>query len=202
MTDSIRLYGAWSPNPQKIRLALEALELPYEWVSMDLIKGEHRKPAFGEINPLRTVPVMDIDGVRLRESGSILTYLGAREGRLWPEAATGRALAIDLLFLETSVMQLHGGMVFLNRGILPRIGKAGDPERVAKAHKKLGPTFRLLESTLGTNDYLLGDFTLVDCAFAPWLPWLDLDAYPGLMAWRARLRDRAEWRRCGVATPD
>jgi len=202
MTAPIRLYGSWTTNPQKVRLALEALELPYEWLEVDLLAGEHRRPEFGEITPLRTVPVLDIDGVRLRQSGTILAYLGEREGRLWPTTTAGRAQAMDLLFIESSGFQLHAGAVFLNRAILPRIGKEGDPTRVAKAHKKMAPILQLLSDTLGDADYLLGAFSVVDCAFGPWLPWLDLDGYPTLSAWRARLEARPEWSRCGVAGPN
>jgi len=201
MTDPIRLYGSWSPNPQKVRLALEALELPYEWIEIDLISGAHRSPEFGEITPLRTVPVLDIDGHRFRQSGTMLTYLGEREGQFWPLTLAGRTHAMDLLFIEASSFQLHAGMVFLNRGILPRIGKEGDEGRIAKAHKKLSSTFEVLSTALDSRDYLLGDFSLVDCAYAPWLPWLDLDTFPSLAAWRDRLMARPEWTRCGVATP-
>ena len=201
MTDPIRLYGSWSPNPQKVRLALEALELPYEWIEIDLIRGAHRGPDFGEITPLHTVPVLDIDGQRFRQSGTMLAYLGEREGQLWPVTRPGRARGMDLLFIEASIVQLQAGMSFLNRGILPRIGKEGDEERVAKAHKKLRTSFEVLSTALESRDYLLGDFSLVDCAYAPWLPWLDLDAFPPLVAWRDRLMARPEWVRCGVATP-
>jgi glutathione S-transferase len=198
----IRLYGYWSTNPQKVRLALEALALPYTLVEVDLFKGEHRAEAFGSISPRNTVPALEIDDVVLWESGAILVYLGQREGRLWPSSAAGRAKALNLLFMESAAFQEHAGVAFFNRGILPRMGKTGDSERVAKAHQKLAPILRVLSEAIGEQPYLMGPFSLVDCAYAPWLPWIDLDDFPNLAAWRDRLQARPEWKTCGVVGPD
>lgn len=202
MTDTIRLYGYWSTNPQKIRLALEALALPYAFVEVDLFRREQLAETFGAISPRHTVPALEIDDVVLWESGAILVYLGQREGRLWPSTAAGRAKALNLVFMESAVFQDQAGVVFFNRGILPRLGKTGDIERVAKAHQKLAPILRVLSDAIGDQEYLMGPFSLVDCAYAPWLPWIDLDDFPRLAAWRARLAARPEWRTCGVIGPD
>jgi glutathione S-transferase len=59
----------------------------------------------------------------------------------------------------------------------------------------------LLSDALGEGDYLLGDFSLVDLAYAPWLPWIDMDEFPRVTAWRERLMAREVWKRCGVAAP-
>ena len=38
----MQLFWFWSTNPQKIRLALEKLNLPYELLTIDLFMGEHK----------------------------------------------------------------------------------------------------------------------------------------------------------------
>ncbi len=202
MSSPIRLHWFWSTNPEKIRLALEELGLEYERVKVDIVKGEHKSDAFRAVHPRQKVPALEIDGVTLWESGAILTFLGEREERLWPTSKGGRAKALNLLFMEAAVFQNHAGVFFLNRKILPSLGKEPDPQRVAAAQKRIDPLLGILSDALGDSDYLLGEFSLVDLAFAPWLPWIDLDAFPTVAAWRERLMDREAWKRCGVAAPD
>ena len=197
---AVKLHWYWSTNPQKIRLALEELGIDYELVEVNLRKGEHHTPEFRTISPRGKVPVLTIDGTTLWESGAILTYLGIRHGgKLWPESAAQLATALNLLYLESAAFQDQASVFFFNRVILPMAGKPGDDARLAKAGKKIAPLLGLIQDILGAQDYLLGDFSLVDCAFAPWLPVLDLDEFPALHAWRARLRGRSSWEKCAFA---
>jgi glutathione S-transferase len=192
----MRLHWFWSTNPQKIRFALEELSLPYELIPVDLVKGEHQTPEFQAVSPRSRVPVLEIDGVTLWESDGILLYLGQREERHWPKEPQGRAMAFNLLFMEASAFQDQASVYFFNRVVLAQIGKAGDEQRIARAAGKIAPLLVLLSKQLGEQDYLLGAFSLVDCAYAPWLPVLDLEAYPNLMEWRMRLQSRPAWTRC------
>ena len=70
------------------------------------------------------------------------------------------------------------------------MGRNADPERIASAKKKLDPLLAVISEQLGESDYLLGGFSLVDLAYAPWLPWLDLEDFPRLTKWRQRLLER------------
>ncbi len=191
-----RLHWFWSTNPQKIRWALEELGLDYELERVDLVRREHRRPAYAEIHPRAKVPALEIDDVVLWESGAALLYLGQREGRLWPSSPEARAAALNLLFLESAAWQEQASVHFYNRVVLPFAGAATDPDRLAKAAKKIEPLCSLLARQLGDADYLLGDFSLVDCAYGPWLPVVDLEAFPSLVAWRARLMARPAWAAC------
>ena len=56
----LRLHGhELSGNSYKVRLLLELLGVPYEWVRVDLIKGEHKSEAFLALNPFGQVPVLE-----------------------------------------------------------------------------------------------------------------------------------------------
>ena len=58
----IKLYGhEMSGNSYKPRLLLELLNIEYEWVKVDLMKGEHKSPEYLELNPFGQVPLL-IDG--------------------------------------------------------------------------------------------------------------------------------------------
>ena len=190
---TIRLHGFISTNPQKVRLALEELELDYAYRFVDLFKALQKTDAYKAIHPRQKVPALEIDDTVLWDSGACLAYLALREKRLWPTTPKGQAAALNWLFLESSAFQDLASNFFFNRVVMRRIGKTPDQDRMAKAHKKLKPLYDMLESQLEHQPYLLGDFTLVDCAYAPWLPVLDLDGWPNLCAWRDRLMARPSW---------
>ena len=83
----------------------------------------------------------------------------------------------------------------LQKKILPLMGKESDASAVLNAHRNLKPIYALLEQQLSYHQYLCGEFSLVDCAFAPWLPYLHLDDFPLLQAWQKRLEERPAWKR-------
>ena len=68
------------PNPLRVRLALaeKGLTDQVEFVHVDVVKGEHRAPAFLELNPSGTVPVLELDdGTVIAECTAITEYLEA-----------------------------------------------------------------------------------------------------------------------------
>ena len=192
----MRLHWYGSTNPQKVRLALEELNLDYELLRMDLVKGAHKQADYLAIHPRGKAPALEIDGGVCWESNAALEYLAVREGRLWPKEPQGLTEALSLMHMESSAFQDLAGVYFFNRVVLPQVGRAGDPERVAKAAKKMAGLLTVLSDRLEGSDYLLGDFTLVDCAYAPWLPVLDLDEHPHVASWRDRLMARPSWAAC------
>jgi len=192
----MRLYGYWTSNPQKIRLALEEIGEPYAYEYLDLSQRANKTPEFKALNPRQKVPLLVDDEVVIWESGAALVYLSQKAPHLWPSDEASRAQALSLLFFEASTFNDIARIYFFNRLVLPRLDKVGDEERVAQAAKKMKPLLTLLDQRLqSTQAYLLGDFSLADCAYAPFLPILDLEAFPHLIAWRDRLMARPAWGR-------
>jgi len=84
----MRLYGFWrSSAAYRVRIALALKGLSYEYVSVQLAKGEQYQPAFSAINPQSLVPVLEEDGQLLHQSLAIIQYLDEThpEPRLIPE---------------------------------------------------------------------------------------------------------------------
>ena len=77
----MKLYGrTTSFNVQKVLWLLDELELNYEHVELGGRFGGLDDPSFGELNPMRKVPVL-IDGDKsVWESHTILRYLAAAYG--------------------------------------------------------------------------------------------------------------------------
>lgn len=191
---NMKLYWWWTTNPQKVRLALEEASIPYTLELVDLFRGKHRTDDYTSVSPTQRVPALELtDGSILWESGAALLWIGQHHPQLWPQNETDHIQAMNLLFMESAAFQEHAGTHFFNRVVLPAIGKQGDETRIAKAAKKIKPLLDVLHNTLGDNEYLFGEITVIDLAFAPWLPVLDLSEYPTLSAWRTRLMSRPAW---------
>ena len=57
-----------SSTSYRTRIVLNSRGFAYEYVPVRLDKGEHLSAAYGEINPMRGVPTLEVDGVRLYQS--------------------------------------------------------------------------------------------------------------------------------------
>ena len=70
------LYGhPMSGNSYKVKLLLSLLGLDYEWVTVDLMKGEHKQPEFLKLNPFGQVPVLAAGDVTIAAAQGALVYL-------------------------------------------------------------------------------------------------------------------------------
>ena len=68
-----------SGNCYKLRLLMSMLGVKYKSVPIDFYPGrEHKSDWFLAINPLGQLPVLDDDGLVLRDAQAILVYLAAR----------------------------------------------------------------------------------------------------------------------------
>ena len=78
----IKLYDyELSGNCYKLRLLMGILGIPYETVPVDFYPGrEHKSDWFLRINPLGQLPVIEDDGLVLRDAQAILVYLARKYG--------------------------------------------------------------------------------------------------------------------------
>lgn len=70
------LYNApQSTCSQRVRFVLNAKEMPFEEVKLDLLAGDQLKPDYLKLNPNGVVPTLDHDGVVVVDSSVIIEYL-------------------------------------------------------------------------------------------------------------------------------
>jgi glutathione S-transferase len=88
----MRLYGCANSRSLRALWALEHAGAEYDYVSVDLFRGEGRLPAFLALNPGGKVPLLVDGGLRLSESFAIVTYVGEKfpESRLVPKTLAER----------------------------------------------------------------------------------------------------------------
>ncbi len=75
MSDPI-LYGYFRSSASwRVRLGLALKGIRYEYRPVNLLAGEQWSEAFGQVNPMHTIPALAIDGHLFTESLAILQYL-------------------------------------------------------------------------------------------------------------------------------
>lgn len=78
----------------RVRIALELKGLPYEYLPVHLVKGEHKQPGYAELSPSMLVPTLVTDdGEALGQSMAIIEYLDETypQPALLPRDPLGRA---------------------------------------------------------------------------------------------------------------
>ena len=81
-------------------MALDALNIPYDFHKIDLMKGETRTPSFLRLNPQHTIPVMKDGDVVLNDSTAIMMYLAHSDDKLYPQDKKTRARVNNMLLFD------------------------------------------------------------------------------------------------------
>ena len=90
----MKLYNYFRSSASfRVRIALALKGLPYDYVSVHLVRGEHKKPPFTDLSADGLVPLLETQGAHLTQSMAIIEYLDEThpEPALLPVDALGRA---------------------------------------------------------------------------------------------------------------
>ncbi len=90
----MKLYNYFRSSASfRVRIALALKQLPFDYVPVHLLKGEHKKPEFAALSADTFVPVLDDGGHQLSQSLAIIEYLDEvyPEPPLLPADPLGRA---------------------------------------------------------------------------------------------------------------
>jgi glutathione S-transferase len=168
----IKLYDfPMSPRARKVRIVLAEKGLQYEKVTVDITKGEQKKPEYLAVNPYGKVPALQDNGTTVYESSIIMEYLNDKYPTppLLPAEPGQRARARILMHFGDT--QYDGALASIVGEVFFKPKGQGDQNVIAKAKQDVTACFERLEKELGNNDYLLGSgFTLADVCFVTWAP--------------------------------
>lgn len=189
---------------RKVLCTLAEKAAPFEFVVVDITKGEQRSPEHLARQPFGVVPALDDDGFALYESRAIVRYLDATLPgvSLTPADAKARALMEQWISVEHSYFSPHAMKAVLNIWYSSMQGKEPDGEVVAKGLADSTRALDVLEKNLAGKDYLVGAFSLADITYAPYLQYLEdmrIDAIvterPNVLAWWKRVSARPAWQK-------
>ena len=187
---AIRIYGdPRSGNCLKVKWVSEHIDIPYEWLDIDVMTGATRTPEFLAINPAGQVPTVVLpNGRPLAQSNAIMVHL-AEGSDLIPADPYDRARMFEWLFWE---QYSHEPYVAVVRFQVAFLGKA-----VADVEERLVQrgyaAIQRLEDGLAAAPFLVGDaLTLADIACVAYTRvahegGFDLAAYPKVQGWIGRV---------------
>lgn len=185
---TLRIFGdARSGNCLKVKWVAQRLDIPYEWVEVDVMTGDTRTPQFLAVNPAGQVPTVVLeDGRPLAQSNAIILHL-AEGSDLIPADAYDRARMLEWMFWE---QYSHEPYIAVVRFQVAFLGKADiEPRLVQRGEAAL----QRLEDGLAGSDFLVGNaLTLADVSLVAYTRvahegGFDLSAYPAVKAWVGRV---------------
>ena len=190
---TLTLYG-FSPsgNCHKVRLLLEQLGRPYQWIETDSSRGATRTPEFLALNPNGKVPLLALDDRRtLAESNAMLCWL-AEGTEYLPSDAWQRAQALSWMFFEQYSHEPYVAVARFIRGWTP----AGSPRRaeLARLRERGHQALAVMERHLVGSPWFTGPrYGIADIALFAYTDvagegGFDLAPYPALRDWLARVR--------------
>ena len=163
----IKLYDfKSSPNCQRVKVVLAEKNLPYEIVPVDLTKKEQKNAEYLKMNPYGKVPVLTDDNTVLYESLIINEYLEEKypATSLLPKEPANKAKARIL----TDYGMAHFDSPYQKlRMELTKEAKEQSQPTIDGAKAELKKLLQRFEEELGDQQYLLGDFSLVDANLIP-----------------------------------
>lgn len=186
----MKLYNfELSGNCYKVRLLCALLGVPVEITDMDLPGGEHQRSPHVDRNAFSQIPVLEDNGVTLRDSQAILTYIARKwGGDAWlPTDAASLATIVQWLMVAENEIARGPGDARLH----DKFGRDVDVDAAReKAHRLLA----IMDTHLARNEWLaLGHPTIADIACMPYIAighegGVTLERYPAVQAWIARIK--------------
>jgi maleylacetoacetate isomerase len=187
----VTLYSAWRATaPYRVRIGLALKGVTYDYVPIDLIKGEQREPAYKAVNPQGLTPSLDLgEGHVLTQSLAILEWLEETH----PEPAILPKAAMDRQRVRAMALVIACDVHPLNN---TRVGRAlnklgvSKEDNLAWVHQWITDGFDTLEPMIAEHGrgFAFGDTpTIADCCLIPQVYSasrfeLDLTPWPAIRA--------------------
>ena len=191
----MRLYDySDSGNGYKIRLLMAQLGQNYDYVEVDILKGESRTADFLKRNPNGRVPCLEAEpGKFLAESNAILCYL-AEDSKYLPQDKWQRAQVLQWMFFE---QYSHEPNIATPRFWLRHTELDSHKQAMLEAKQELGrAALGVMETHLSEHAFFAGEaYTVADIALYAYTHvahqgGFDLGAYPQVQAWLKRVREQ------------
>lgn len=198
----MKLYYFEIPNPRRPCAVARYLDLPVDFVRIDLTKGEQRRPDFLALNPNGKVPALEDGDVRLWESHAIMAYLSVKAGSdLWPSDPLEQIEVLKWLNWDTAHFSRHAARLYFECYLKGRL-VPGEPDQseIDEATGFFKRFAGVLDAHLKGRRHILGDrLTIADFGLAAFLPYaeeagLPLEGCDEVRRWHGALTEIEAWR--------
>jgi glutathione S-transferase len=181
-----------SGNCYKVRLALAQLELPYELVEIDILKGETRTPEFLAKNPSGHVPLLEVaPGRYIAESNAILWYIAGGTA-LAPENRIDRAEVLQWMFFEQHSLEPNLGAAYFWLTLVKggrELQQHALEDWMEEGERALGVMERHLahHRYFAAGRYTIADIALYGYTHVAHMCGYDLARFPAVRRWLKRV---------------
>jgi glutathione S-transferase len=191
----MKLYEFAPTRSIRVRWTLQELGVPFEAETVNLPKGEHRRPEFLRLNPAAKLPVLVDGDLVLTESAAIVRYLAEKypEKKLLPTSLRERAEADRWLLFAVTELEQPLWRMARNTFLYPEAQR--QPSDVAIAAREFAAMAQVLERHMHDREFVAGKHvTVADFVVAYTLDWGNenrlLDECPSLLAYIERMYAR------------
>jgi glutathione S-transferase len=195
----MKLYGFAPTRTIRALWTLRELDLEFEFITVDLTKGEHRRAEFLAVNPAGKVPVLVDGDLVLTESVAIVLYLAEKyPGKgLLPAAVRPKAEVNRWLLFTATELEQPLWRIARHTALYPKEKRLA--AEIPLAHEDFLDMAAVMEKHLEARRFLVGDsVTVADFVAAYTLDWANevklLDDMPHLKAYM-------EWMYCRPKAP-
>lgn len=192
----IDFYYSPTPNGWKVAIMLAETGLDHRTILMRLTEGDQLTAAFRKINPNAKIPAIvdhggDTGPVSVFESGAILLYLANKTRRFGAPSGREEKELLEWLFWQAGNQGPMAGQLshFVN------YAPVGQDYSLKRYKGEFERTLGVLERRLKGRTYVLADYSIADMMIFPWVfiskpLGVNLENFPNVSAWRARIKQR------------
>jgi glutathione S-transferase len=188
-----------SGNSYKLALYLNCAGLDWEPVGVDFAGGQTRDGNWrADTNAMGEVPVLEVNGQRMSQSGAILIWLAETTGKFAP-GTDERFEALRWILFDNHKFTNNYAMHRFQNSLT---AEPVHPAILAFLRSRVEASYSIVDKHLMDRAFVLGDRpTIVDFSMAGYVYYspeetgFDIAAdYPALDAWRQRLAALPGWK--------
>jgi glutathione S-transferase len=191
----MKLYGFGPTRSLRALWGLKELDADFEFVPVNLLAGEHKRPDFLRLNPAGKVPVLVDGDMVIPESAAIVLYLADkyRDQGLLPADLKDRAQAYRWVMFAVTELEQPLWRITRHTTLYPEDKRL--PADIALAREEFIAMATLLDRHLEGRQFIVGDgVTIADCVTAHLIDWANeqklIDGFPQLPAYLERMYAR------------
>ncbi|EPC01460.1 glutathione S-transferase [Litchfieldella anticariensis FP35 = DSM 16096] len=186
----MKLYGFGPTRSLRVLWGLGELGAEFEFVSVNLVEGEHLHPEFLRLNPAGKVPVLVDGDLVLTESAAIVLYLAEKYPAkgLLPSDIKERAQVYRWVMFAVTELEQPLWRIAKHTMLYPEEKRL--PADIALARQDFVDMVSVLDRHMDGRQFIIGDdITVADCVTAYLMDWAnELDFLSDLPQLRAYLQ--------------
>lgn len=189
----------------RTRIVLKEKNLPFDRILLDLPNKEQKQEWYLALNPYGKVPVLVEEGAWVYESALCNEYLEDK----YPSPPLAPTVPAEKARMRLWVDWCNNQFVPPVIGVLYEKRKPDEErslEKVEHNKAKLVALLPTLEQQLQNRDYLMGDYSVADIAFTPFLALcerigVEFRDFPHVARWARQLKTRESYEEVKIGFP-